>query len=158
MARWYRRLGENNLMKSQNIFVTISQKASYSAGHPIAFVAAASLIILWGISGPIFGFNDTWQLVINTTTTIITFLMVFLIQSSQNRDTAALQLKLDELIRVTEGAHKILLDLEELDEKQLELLRKEYEKLAEKARTDCQAGKDDTRIENVDISGLYKQK
>src|SRR5215216_2401662 len=96
-----------------------------------------------GISGPLFGFSDTWQLVINTGTTIITFLMVFLIQNTQNTDTHAIQLKLDELIRATKGAHTVLLDLEELSERELEALRDEYEKIAAKARKKLIVGKSD---------------
>ena len=104
-----------------------------------------SLIILgWVITGPLFGFSDTWQLVINTGTTIVTFLMVFLIQNTQNRDSAAVQLKLDELIRAASGAHNALLDLEELTERDLEQLRDHYEELARCAREDVQRGLADT--------------
>ena len=142
-------------MKKNNLFVLLSQKVSYATGHPAAFFLALSTVVVWGVTGPIFGFNDTWQLVINTGTTIITFLMVFLIQSTQNRDTAALQLKLDELIRVTEGAHTVLLDLEELSEDQLEKFRNEYEKIAAQARIDLKAGKTDSANRpEVDITML----
>lgn len=103
-------------------------------GRPVTFVSAVTIIIVWAITGPLFSFSDTWQLVINTGTTIVTFLMVFLIQNTQNRDTEALQLKLDELIRVTKGAKNTLLDLEELDEEQLEELRLHYERMAKTAR------------------------
>lgn len=95
---------------------------------------AIGIIVLWAVTGPIFGFSDTWQLVINTGTTIVTFLMVFLIQNTQNRDTEALQIKLDELIRAVKGARNEVIDLEELDEKELEAIRKEYLELAEHAR------------------------
>ena len=91
------------------------------------------IVVIWAISGPIFSFSDSWQLLINTGTTIITFLMVFLIQNTQNRDTQEIHLKLDELIRVTKGARNLLLDLEELDDKQLERLRAVYERLGQKA-------------------------
>jgi len=94
--------------------------------------------VIWAVSGPFFGFSDTWQLIINTGTTIVTFLMVFLIQNTQNRDSEAMQLKLDELIRATRGAHNALLDLEEMDESQLDLVRGDYEKLAEHARHELQ--------------------
>lgn len=141
-------------MKANNLFVLLSQKVSYATGHPVAFFLALGTIIVWGITGPIFDFNDTWQLVINTGTTIITFLMVFLIQSTQNRDTAALQLKLDELIRVTEGAHTVLLDLEELSEDQLEKFRKEYEKIAAQGRANIRKGESDTNVPEVDIAIL----
>lgn len=144
-------------MKSNNLFVKFSQVVAYATGHPAAFAIALGIVVVWGVTGPIFGFNDTWQLVINTGTTIITFLMVFLIQSTQNRDTAALQLKLDELIRVTEGAHTVLLDLEELSEDQLEKIRKQYEKIAAKGRRDLIDGKSDSADRpEVDLSLLYK--
>src|SRR6186713_3008783 len=96
-------------------------------GHPGTFVFMLLMIVVWGVSGPLFKFSDTWQLVINTGTTIVTFLMVFLIQNTQNRDSAAVQLKLDELIRAASGAHNALLDLEELTERDLERLRDHYE-------------------------------
>jgi low affinity Fe/Cu permease len=91
-----------------------------------------AVILTWGISGPLFGFSDTWQLAINTATTIITFLMVFVIQNTQNRDTASLHIKIDELIRVTQKARNVLLDLEEFDDHELEMLRQDYERLARK--------------------------
>ena len=103
-------------------------------GRPVAFLAACGAVVLWAASGPFFGFSDTWQLIINTTTTILTNLIVFLIQNAQNRDTAALQLKIDELIRATEGAHNAVLDLEELEESDLLRLRDRYEQLAQQAR------------------------
>jgi low affinity Fe/Cu permease len=120
-------------MKPANLFNTVAKKASYAAGTPWTFCIALGIVVIWGLSGPVFDFNDTWQLVINTGTTIITFLMVFLIQHTQNADTAAMQIKLDELIRVSAKANNELLDLEELDEKRLEEIRKEYEVLAHKA-------------------------
>jgi low affinity Fe/Cu permease len=125
-------------------FTHFAKWASRMAGYPITFILAGASVIVWAISGPFFGFSDTWQLVINTSTTIITFLMVFLIQNSQNRDTQALQIKLDELIRVIGGAHNTLLDLEELDEKQLDQIQKNYENLAEKAKSRLEQGKKDT--------------
>jgi low affinity Fe/Cu permease len=115
-------------------FTAFAQWASRITGRPIAFIAAVAVLLLWCVSGPVFGFSDTWQLVINTGTTIVTFLMVFVIQNTQNRDTAAMQLKLDELIRVNRGARNVLLDLEELDESVLQKLRGEYEVLAEEDR------------------------
>jgi len=102
------------------------------------------VIVAWVVSGPIFGFSDTWQLVINTGTTIVTFLMVFLIQNTQNRDTEAIQVKLDELIRATQGAHNALLDLEELEEGQLDAFRTKYQALAESARLEIDSGTADT--------------
>jgi low affinity Fe/Cu permease len=120
------------------------------AGRPVTFVIAVVLVVVWGVSGPLFHFSDTWQLVINTSTTIVTFLMVFLIQNTQNRDTAAMQIKLDELIRALEGAHNALLDLEELDEKDLTRFRKRYEQLAEKARDALRDGGTDTDSPFID--------
>jgi low affinity Fe/Cu permease len=121
-------------------FNRIAKAVSHATGHPLAFFAALGLIIVWALSGPIFGFSDTWQLIINTGTTIATFLMVFLIQNTQNRDTAALQLKLDELIRTQRGAQDTLLDLEELSEDELEELRARYEEMARKARDKIDRG------------------
>jgi low affinity Fe/Cu permease len=118
----------------RSFFDRFAQWASRWTGRPTAFLAAVLLIVLWGFSYPLFKDFDTWQLVINTATTIITFIMVFLIQSTQNRDTAAIHIKLDELIRAIEGAHNGLLDLEELNEKDLAKIRENYEKLAAKAR------------------------
>ncbi|WP_024277442.1 low affinity iron permease family protein [Xanthobacter sp. 126] len=115
-------------------FTRVSQAVSRYAGKPATFIIAVLVLVVWGLTGPIFGFNDTWQLVINTSTSIVTFLMVFLIQNSQNRDTAALQIKLDELIARLEGPRESLLDLEDLDEEVLERLRLEYALLADKAR------------------------
>ena len=116
-------------------FAHFAQWVSHITGRPIAFMLAVASIVVWGLTGPVFGYSDTWQLVINTTTTIITFLMVFVIQNTQNRDTAAMHIKIDELIRVTQRARNVLLDLEELDDRTLDLLRKDYEKLARKAKT-----------------------
>jgi low affinity Fe/Cu permease len=120
-------------------FVHFAQKVSHVTGRPIAFMLALATILIWGLLGPVFGYSDTWQLVINTGTTIITFLMVFVIQNTQNRDTAAMHIKIDELIRVTGKARNILLDLEELDDKTLEALRLDYEGLASKAKARAKA-------------------
>jgi low affinity Fe/Cu permease len=120
-------------------FDRFSKHTARSTGHPVAFVAAVALILVWLVTGPLFGFGTTWQLVINTATTIVTFLMVFLIQNTQNRDGAAVQLKLDELIRAIEGAHNSLLDLEELSEGELDDIRKEYLALAEEAREEIRS-------------------
>ena len=111
-----------------------SKKAAHFTGTPACFVIALAIIAVWAATGPIFKFNDTWQLVINTGTTIITFLMVFLIQNTQNRDTEAMQIKLDELLRANRTASNKLLDLEELEESEMDELRKHYEMLAERSR------------------------
>ncbi len=121
-----------------------AKAASRFCGRPRTFALALAVIITWLISGPLFGFSDTWQLVINTSTTIITFLMVFLIQNTQNRDTEAIQIKLDELIRATRGAHNALLDLEELEEDELDTFRRRYQLLAASARAELDRGADDT--------------
>ncbi|MBI3336830.1 low affinity iron permease family protein [Candidatus Peregrinibacteria bacterium] len=128
---------------SKKPFTTFARWVSFIAGQPYAFILALFLIILWGVIGPMFGYSNTWQLVINTTTTIVTFLMVFLIQNSQNRDSQAMQIKLDELIRTTEGAHTALLDLEELTEPELLAIKEKYEHLALQARTALRKGKSD---------------
>ena len=130
-------------MRKASWFTRFSKKAAQFTGRPAAFGVAAGFILAWLISGPIFGFSEIWQLVVNTATTIVTFLMVFLIQNTQIRDTAAIHIKLDELIRVTRG-HNALMDLEELDEQELEKFRRKYEKLASKARTKMDEGDDDT--------------
>jgi len=137
--------------KSTSLFTRFAKWTARAAGRPTTFALAAGVIILWAVTGPLFGFSDTWQLVINTGTTIITFLMVFLIQNTQNRDTEALQVKLDELIRVTKGAHLVLLDLEELDDKQLDKIYETYEELAAKAREDADHGKEDTGTPDLNI-------
>ncbi len=125
-------------MKLRSVFNLVAKKASYAAGTPWTFLGAVTIVVIWALSGPVFKFNDTWQLVINTGTTIITFLMVFLIQHSQNADTAAIQIKLDELIRVTAEANNELLDLEEMDEERLEEIRRTYEEMARKANQTLQ--------------------
>jgi len=122
----------------------IANWAARLSGRPATFLLAVSVVLLWVVTGPVFHFSDTWQLVINTGTTIITFLMVFLIQNTQNRDTEAMQVKLDELIRATKGAHNALLDLEQLEEDQLDAFRSRYGKLAKDARAELLKGNLDT--------------
>ena len=137
-------------MANRSWFTRFAGGAAHVTGKPATFMLALLIVLVWGITGPLFGFSDTWQLVINTGTTIITFLMVFLIQNTQNRDSQAVQVKLDELIRAFEGAHNALLDLEELDDKTLDAARARYRKLAEKARADIKAGKSDIGCDDVD--------
>ena len=114
------------------------------SGRPAVFVVAVGLVATWLATGPLFDYSNTWQLVINTATTIVTFLMVFVIQNTQMRDSEAMQLKLDELIRATQGAHTALLDLEELDEAELETFKQRYLALARKARENLKHGIRDT--------------
>jgi low affinity Fe/Cu permease len=120
--------------KSRSGFTRFAKWIAYATGRPIAFVLAVVLIVLWAITGPLFDFSDTWQLVINTGTTIMTFLMVFLIQNTQYRDSEAIHIKLDELIRSIKSAQNELLDLEEMEDADLDRIRADYEKLAERAR------------------------
>ena len=114
------------------VFRHFSNRASNAVGSPWAFLLAVAVIVVWLVTGPLFGFSDTWQLVINTGTTIVTFLMVFLIQNTQNRDAIATHLKLDELIRSVETARNSLVDLEDLSDAELQTLREEFQKFHEK--------------------------
>jgi low affinity Fe/Cu permease len=141
-------------MPQRSFFHRFSTWTAHAAGQPAAFLGAAGLIVAWALAGPIFGFSNTWQLVINTTTTIVTFLMVFLIQNTQSRDTVALQVKLDELIRATRGAHMALLDLEELGDRELQAIRAEYEDLAARARGELSRGLSDTGTPEVRAKAL----
>lgn len=136
-------------MSIEKTFTRYAEKTSQWAGHSSSFIMALSIIVLWLLTGPIFGYSDTWQLIINTGTTIVTFLMVFLIQNTQNREAKATQLKLDELIRSTEGAHNILLDLEELEEVQLEKIRQKYLQLARAAREGKLKGESDSHHPDI---------
>ena len=136
-------------------FSDFARRLAVWTGRPVAFLAACGAVVLWAASGPFFGFSDTWQLVINTSTTIITFLMVFLIQNTQNRDTEAMQIKLDELIRATQGAHNALLNLEHLEDEELEGYLRHYARLAEAARKKLRAGELDT--DSPDIKDLGKR-
>ena len=131
-------------MKQISLYARFAKAASRFSGRPRVFTFAVLFIVLWLVTGPLFGFSDTWQLVINTSTTIITFLMVFLIQNTQNRDTEAIQIKLDELIRATQGAHNALLDLEDIEEKSLDAFRAKYRVLAAAARANLDLGREDT--------------
>ncbi len=131
-------------MRNTSWYLRFAKGASRFCGRPRVFVVAVGVIALWLVTGPLFGFSDTWQLVINTGTTIVTFLMVFLIQNTQNRDTEAIQVKLDELIRATHGAHNALLDLEELADEKLDAFRTRYQALAGAARAELSQGLEDT--------------
>ncbi|MDX9925653.1 MAG: low affinity iron permease family protein [Ignavibacteriaceae bacterium] len=130
-----------NKNKKSKWFTRFAKLMAHVSGKPATFFSAVILIVLWALTGHLFHYNDTWQLVINTSTTIITFLMVFIIQNTQNRDTAALQIKVDELINVIAEANNSLLDLEELEEKELEHIRKKYSKLAREARENMKKAK-----------------
>jgi len=132
-----------------SLFARFANAIADGVGHPWAFIVAGVFIVLWFASGPLFGFSDTWQLVINTSTTIITFMMVFLIQNTQNRDSHAMQLKLDEIIRSIDGAHIALLDLEELSDKEIASVRRRYRKLARQAREAMRDGGTDTGTPDV---------
>jgi low affinity Fe/Cu permease len=134
-------------------FASFARALSTLSGRPITFGLALLAVILWAATGPLFGYSDTWQLVINTSTTILTFLMVFVIQNTQNRDTAAIQIKLDELIRATQGAHNAILDLEQLDDAQLENYLKRYEHLAAAAREKLRTGRIDTDAPEIKHPG-----
>lgn len=131
-------------MKNASLYTRFAKASARFCGRPRVFTFAVLFIMAWLVTGPLFGFSDTWQLVINTSTTIITFLMVFLIQNTQNRDTEAIQIKLDELIRATQGAHNALLDLEDIEEQSLDAFRSKYRALAASARADLDLGNQDT--------------
>ena len=133
-------------------FTKFARRTSRASGQPGAFLLAALTILAWLVTGPVFQYSDTWQLVINTGTTVVTFLMVFVIQNTQNRDSEAMQVKLDELIRAFDGAHNALLDLEELEEEDLDKIREHYARLAKAARDDLRKGKRDTGVPDVGIA------
>jgi low affinity Fe/Cu permease len=135
--------------KPRSWFSRFAKRTARFTGRPAAFLLAMGIVIVWIFTGPIFHFSDTWQLIINTGTTVVTFLMVFLIQATQNRDSEAIQVKLDELIRSMEGAHLALLDLEELEEEELDHIHARYRKLAQQARKDLRRGKADTGVGEV---------
>ena len=133
----------------QAMFSRVAKDCAVAMGHPWAFLFACAVIVAWALTGPLFGYSDTWQLVINTGTTIITFLMVFLIQNTQNRDSCAIQVKLDELLRSTRGAHNALLDLEELTQAELDEFLKNYQLLAQEARKRVRQGMQDVGTPDV---------
>jgi low affinity Fe/Cu permease len=140
---------ESSRMRFQSQFYRFAKWASRAVGQPQAFLLALLVVVAWAASGKFFGFSDTWQLVINTGTTIVTFLMVFLIQNTQNREGEAMQIKLDEVIRAMKGAHLVLLDLEQLTDKELDQMRERYTQLAQKAREDLRHGRDDSGTPEV---------
>jgi low affinity Fe/Cu permease len=115
-------------------FTRFAKATARGSGHPLTFGLAVLVIVAWAVTGPLFRFSDTWQLVINTGTTVVTFLMVFLIQNTQNRDSVAMQLKLDELLRAVKGAHTAMANLEDLTEAELDQFKARYVKLAEDAK------------------------
>ncbi len=131
-------------------FGRLAKATARMTGRPMTFTLALGIIVAWIASGPLFHYSDTWQLAINTATTIVTFLMVFLIQNTQNRDAEAVQVKLDELLRATQGAHNALLDLEELEERELDQIRAGYTRLAAEARATLRAGGQDTGVPEVE--------
>jgi len=139
-------------VKTRSRFDKLAKMASVLTGRPVTFLLAVGVVLVWGITGPLFKFSDTWQLVINTGTTIVTFLMVFLIQNTQNRDTLAIQLKLDELIRAMKGAHTAVLDVEELSDEELDLIMKHYRHLAAEARMELRRGRSD--IDSPEVESL----
>jgi low affinity Fe/Cu permease len=143
-----RKQKKNGLSK---FFDKFSSKVTKVTGKPIAFILACVVVIVWAVTGPVFHFSDTWQLVINTGTTIITFLMVFVIQQSQNKDTIALQIKLNELIAATQGASNRLIDVEDLTPEDLERLKNFYVKLATLAKKEMDLSRTHTIEEAVDI-------
>jgi len=151
--------GKKNLCKpldrcgnTSNYFCRFARWSARASGRPFTFGLAIFVIVVWAVTGPIFGFSDTWQLVINTGTTIVTFLMVFLIQNAQNRDSQAIQLKLNELLRSVKGAHTALLDIEELSEGELDVLKREYEDLASSARKALRNGQTDEGCPQVRVN------
>jgi len=135
--------------KSKSWFTRFAKGTAHATGRPATFAIALTVVIVWAVSGPLFHWSDTWQLVINTGTTIVTFLMVFLIQSTQNRDSVAVQVKLDELLRISPGAHNVLMNLEELEEDELDRIRAVYIKLAEKARQGIDEGRNDEGVPEI---------
>ena len=130
-------------------FHNFAKQLAADVGSPWVFLAALLVVVVWSATGPLFKYSDTWQLVINTGTTIVTFLMVFLIQNTQNRDSEAIHVKLDELIRAVEGARNRLMDLEDLDEKELTEIRANYTKIAVEARKGLKKGKSDTGVAEI---------
>ena len=137
-------------IRSHSLFGRVAKSTARVTGRPMTFAVAVLIVLAWAATGPVFHYSDTWQLVINTGTTVLTFLMVFLIQNTQNRDAEAVQVKLDELIRCMKGAHNALLDLEELEIDDLDRIRADYTRLAQRAREDLRQGRRDTGAPDID--------
>ena len=135
----------------RDTFNRLAVRLTHALGSPVALVTAIAIVVVWAVSGPFFGFSDTWQLAINTGTTVVTFLMVFVIQNTQNRDGEAIQIKLDELIRAIDGAHNSLLDLEELSEPELSAFRRKYLELARGARDEIRSATGDTGTPRIEF-------
>jgi low affinity Fe/Cu permease len=135
--------------RSRSRFTRLAKATARVTGRPATFILAVTVVVVWLVTGPLFRFSDTWQLVINTATTVITFLMVFLIQATQNRDGEAVQVKLDELLRTTSGAHNALMDLEQLEEHELDAILAGYRRLAEGARARLRRGDPDTNVPEI---------
>lgn len=135
--------------KNSNMFGNFAASSARALGSVTAFIVAIGIVVMWAITGPLFHYSDTWQLVINTGTTVVTFLMVFLVQNTQNRDSAAIQLKLDELVRSTPRAHNAMLDLEQLSQDDIDKVRRLYERLGKKARQHREQGSADTGCPEV---------
>jgi low affinity Fe/Cu permease len=136
--------------RQPTIFTRLAKATARFTGRPTTFAVVVLMVVAWAVSGPYFNYSDSWQLTINTATTIVTFLMVFLIQATQNRDAEAIQIKLDEIIRSQSGAHNALLDLEELEEEDLMRMRANYLELAERARVRLRNGKDDVGVPDLE--------
>jgi len=143
---------QNGVSATLSWFDRISKTSERLVGQPAAFAVALAVIVVWLVSGPLFAFSDTWQLIINTATTIVTFLMVFSIQNTQNRTTAALQLKVDEVIRALHGAHNALVRTDDLSLEEIEKLRAQYEHLAIRARAKVRRGKRDIGTPNIPLT------
>jgi low affinity Fe/Cu permease len=144
------------MAKHSNVFERFSHKVTAWTGSTPAFIIAFAIILIWGITGPIFGFSDTWQLVINTGTTIVTFLMVFLIQRAQNKDAKAVALKLNEIVAAIEGASNRLIDVEDLSEHELDMLHAHYRKLARMSKHDTSLTKSHS-VEEAEARHAYKR-
>lgn len=141
----------------RELFERISERVARRAGQPVAFMLALAVIALWVLSGPVFHWSDTWQLVINTGTTIVTFLMVFLIQRSQNKDALAIQLKLNELVAAMQGASNRLIDVESLEEQDLKVLHQHFQRLVEMAKKDEDLGRSHS-VDEAEQRHSLKQK